>query len=297
MRSKEQTIEGTTYRWVEHGQGVPLVLIHGIPTSPALWRHVIPKIEDARCLAFEMLGYGNSMSEGKGRDISVAHQADYIAIWLNGLGIKHAVFAGHDLGGGVVQNIAIRYPALCTGIFLANSICYDSWPLPALLTMERLLPLVRPLPRLIAKQAVRTLMYRGHDSFRQARKSLRVHWRPYACGEGAQALIRQVKSLAVQDTLCLAEDLRKITVPSRVLWGAADPIQKIGFGERLAQDLNVPLRQIDGGKHFTPEDHPDIVAEEINQLLREVEQAWPHLHRQSNLDAVQAGGRHGNMLH
>jgi len=39
----------------------------------------------------------------------------------------------------------------------------------------------------------------------------------------------------------------------------------------LAKDLNAPLHRIDGGKHFTPEDHPDVIAAEINALIRTVD--------------------------
>lgn len=36
-------------RWEEAGEGAPVVFLHGIPTSPALWRHVVPLVERARC--------------------------------------------------------------------------------------------------------------------------------------------------------------------------------------------------------------------------------------------------------
>lgn len=52
------TVDGIPMRWIEAGAGPPVVLVHGIPTSPALWRHVLPKIAGARLLAWEMVGYG-----------------------------------------------------------------------------------------------------------------------------------------------------------------------------------------------------------------------------------------------
>ena len=85
------------------GQGYPVVLVHGIPTSPKLWRRVLPRLRGARALAWEMVGYGASIPEGRRRDISVAKQADYLAAWLRQLGVDRAVLVGHDLGGGVVQ--------------------------------------------------------------------------------------------------------------------------------------------------------------------------------------------------
>jgi len=35
------------------------------------------------------------------------------------------------------------------------------------------------------------------------------------------------------------------------------------------------MRRIDGGKHFTPEDHPDVIAVEIRSLAAEVDNPTP----------------------
>lgn len=74
MDSHTIMVDGIRMQWQEHGAGIPVVLVHGIPTSPALWRHVVSRIGAARCLAFEMVGYGSSIPEGRARDISVARQ-------------------------------------------------------------------------------------------------------------------------------------------------------------------------------------------------------------------------------
>ena len=66
MDVKEAIIEGLQTRWVEHGSGRPAVLVHGIPTSPRLWRHVMPLV-DGHTLAWEMAGYGSSIPDGAGR--------------------------------------------------------------------------------------------------------------------------------------------------------------------------------------------------------------------------------------
>lgn len=267
MASRTAIIDGVTMRWEESGEGPPLVLIHGIPTSPALWRHVIPMISGARCLAFEMVGYGASIPEGRDRDISVGRQADYLAAWLRHLGIETAVLAGHDLGGGVAHIAAVRNPGLCAGLFLTNAIGYDSWPIPSVQAMRAAGWFVRRLPNLAAKQVVRTLMLRGHDDRARADEALEIHWRHYAQHGGAEALIRQMDSLNVQDTLSVADELPKLNVPARIVWGAADQFQKVSYGERFARDLKAPLTRIEGAKHFTPEDHPDIVAQGINDLI------------------------------
>lgn len=76
--TRRVTVRGVPLRWEESGEGTPVVFIHGIPTGPALWRHVIPEIRTARCLAFEMVGYAESIPAGRDRAISVRRQADYL---------------------------------------------------------------------------------------------------------------------------------------------------------------------------------------------------------------------------
>ncbi|MEE4164231.1 MAG: alpha/beta fold hydrolase, partial [Woeseiaceae bacterium] len=64
MASRSVIVDGLEMRWAESGEGPPVVLLHGIPTSPHLWRHVVPRLEGVRCLAWEMVGYGQSIRAG-----------------------------------------------------------------------------------------------------------------------------------------------------------------------------------------------------------------------------------------
>lgn len=180
------------------------------------------------------------------------------------------MFAGHDLGGGVVQVAAVRNPGLCQGLFLTNAIGYDSWPIPSVKMMRAAGPLVRQLPDSLFRGIFKSFLHRGHDDAARAEEAVAAHWPHYERHGGAAAFVRQVDSLNVEDTLSVADELPRLGVPARVAWGAADKFQKIEYGERFARDLATPLRRIEGGMHFTPEDHPDIIAEEINRLLAEV---------------------------
>ncbi len=255
--------------WLEEGEGIPLILLHGIPTSPDLWRHVIPHMSGVRVLAWEMIGYGASILEGISRDISVAAQAEYLARWMKELGITKAILAGHDLGGGVAQILAVRHPELCAGLFLTNAIGYDSWPIPSVIAMRKAGALVEKLPDPAFKALLFTLFIRGHENIEQAREALRVHSRKYVDRDGAAAMVRQMRDLDVEDTLAVCDKLPSLRVPARIVWGAADQFQTLKYGRRFARDLSAPLRTIDKGKHFTPEDHPEVISEEIMLLVAE----------------------------
>lgn len=270
-QERKATVDGITMRWLEMGSGIPVVLVHGIPTSPRLWRKVMPLVDGARLLAWEMVGYGESIPEGRGRDISVGAQADHLVQWLDAQDLDRVILAGHDLGGGVVQIAAVRHPQRCLGLLFTNAICYDSWPIPSVKLLRACGGLVRHLPDGVIKGGVLGMMMaRGHDDAAMAREALDLHWRPYAATDAAEALVRQVRSLDVHDTLAVAGSLPTLQgIPARVVWGMADQFQKPEFGRRLAQDLGAPFVQIEGAKHFTPEDHPVPIATALGELVHE----------------------------
>lgn len=270
MQERTAVVDGTPIRWLEQGSGTPVVLVHGVPTSPALWRHVTPRLDGMRVLAFEMTGYGESIPAGEGRDISVSAQADRLLAWIEQLGLGAAVLVGHDLGGGVVHIAAVRRPDLCSGLLITNGIGYDSWPVPEMKALRALGPLVSRLPAAALKPGMSVLMARGHDDPRAAKEALDEHFPSYAKHGGGAALVRQARALDVQDTLAVQDRLPSLQVPARIVWGVADPFQPVRYGERFARDLRAPLRRIEGGKHFTPEDHPEVLAEEITALVATV---------------------------
>lgn len=273
MQSRTAEVNGIRMRWEETGEGFPVVLLHGIPTSPALWRHVVPRLEGVRALAWEMVGYGASIPEGRGRDISVARQAEYLAAWMAEVKVEGAVAAGHDLGGGVAQIAAVRNPGMFSGLLLTNSIGYDSWPIPEAKAMRAMGGLVGRLPAAAFRLIFGSFLRMGHDDRGVASESIDVHWRHYAAHDAAADFIRQVRSLDVRDTLAVSDRLPTLGLPARVVWGEADRFQKVRYGEAFARDLGTSLQRIPGGKHFTPEDHPDAVAAALNALVREVRAA------------------------
>ena len=263
-------VDGIQTSWCEHGEGPAVILVHGVPTSPELWRDVLPRLTGVRALAWELVGYGLSIDEGKSREIGVAAQADYLARWMDKLGLDNAVLVGHDIGGGVIQQLAVRYPDLCGGILLTNAIGYDSWPIPSVIMLQKTAAVSQHMPMSMFKAVLGSLFLRGHDDREMAAAAFSVHGSRYFAREGAADLVRQVSAFDVADTRDISDQLPNFGKPARIVWGEADQFQTIDYGRRFARDLNVPLRIIPGGRHFTPEDHPNMLAEEIMALVKTV---------------------------
>ena len=87
-------LDSTMY-YEDQGDGNPVVLLHGNPTSSYLWRNVIPELTgQARCLAPDLIGMGRS---GK-PDIAYrfADHARYLDAWFEQLEVDGATLVGHD---------------------------------------------------------------------------------------------------------------------------------------------------------------------------------------------------------
>src|SRR6266540_2861530 len=69
--------------YVESGQGEPILLIHGMPTSSYLWRHVMPLLDPRfRVLAADLAGFGDS-DKPKDADLSIVAQAQYLRVLMD----------------------------------------------------------------------------------------------------------------------------------------------------------------------------------------------------------------------
>ncbi|MFH8588251.1 haloalkane dehalogenase [Streptomyces celluloflavus] len=99
----------------EAGAGVPMVFLHGNPTSSYLWRKIMPAVGDpGRRLAPDLIGMGES---GKPDiDYTYEDQSRYLDAWCDALGLEEVVLVGHDWGATLAFDWAARNPARVRGI-------------------------------------------------------------------------------------------------------------------------------------------------------------------------------------
>lgn len=100
----------------DSGDGVPVVLLHGNPSSSYAWRGILPALRapGRRLLAPDLIGMGRS---GK-PDIPyrVADHVRYLDAWFDALGLRDVVLIGHDWGGALAFDWAARHPERVRGV-------------------------------------------------------------------------------------------------------------------------------------------------------------------------------------
>ena len=132
-----QDVDGKRIAYVDEGEGDPIVLLHGNPTSSYLWRNVIPElVGSGRVIAPDLIGQGDSeklpASEGPGRYgfLTAYH---YLSGLLAALGLDRDVtLVVHDWGSGLGFHWASQHPDAVKAIAYMEAIVmpmtWDDWP-------------------------------------------------------------------------------------------------------------------------------------------------------------------------
>src|ERR1700744_1301845 len=130
-------VDGNRLAYVRKGERPSVVLLHGIPTSKYLWRNVATVLSNAGLdwIAFDLLGYGNSAHPAD-VDLGIGNRAKLIGAALEQLGWTSGTVAGHDIGGGVAQLLAVSRPEQVEKLVLVDSIAYDSFPEPGIARLK-----------------------------------------------------------------------------------------------------------------------------------------------------------------
>lgn len=251
--------------YIDEGEGDPLILLHGIPTWGFLWQSFVPELsKEYRVLIPDLLGFGFS-DKSDSFDRSIARQADFICAWMDGLNLSGARFVAHDIGGGVALRLAVFQPERVSGLTLLNTVCYDSWPIEAMLQFGH--PgAYRKLSASMALALLKKALKQGFASD-PSDELLDALLAPYSTEVGKLSLIRNAAALNTNLTTEITSLLPKIQVPTRILWGEDDRFQVVKYGERLARDIpGAQLLRIKGARHFLMIDKPDEVLRHMAEL-------------------------------
>lgn len=270
MEKSRVAIREGTIAYVRQGQGEPILLIHGMPTSAYLWRGVIPLLAgDFAVCALDLLGFGDSDKPAR-VDLSLPAQARYVAEFMVKVGLTHANVAGHDIGGGVAQLLSLERPELVKRLILLDTVAYDSWPVPEI---DRLKDPEwdQIIQTLDLRTGFRKAFLRG--VFHQDRVSdalVSEYVRPFGGSGGKQAYLRCARALNNRDTLIRAAEIERLPLPVLILWGEADNYQDVKVGQRLADGLAAArLIVLKEAGHFLPEDQPHEIARLVRAFIQE----------------------------
>lgn len=124
---------GARMAFVDTGDGPPVVLLHGNPTSSFLWRDVIDVLgERYRCIAPDLVGMGDS-AKLEGSAYRFVDHRRHLDAFLDAVDPgEDVVLVLHDWGGALGFDWAVRHRERVRGIAYMETIVapltWDDWP-------------------------------------------------------------------------------------------------------------------------------------------------------------------------
>lgn len=113
-------VNGLKLYYEIHGNGEPLVLLHGGLGATSMFGDNLPALANVRkVIAVDLQGHGRTADID--RELSVELMADDIAALLKHLKIEKADIMGYSMGGGVALQTAIRHPEVVNKLIVASA--------------------------------------------------------------------------------------------------------------------------------------------------------------------------------
>ena len=279
-QKKRRRILGSEMAYVEVGEGDPIVLLHGNPTSSYVWRSVLPHVQRrGRCIVPDLIGMGDSdklPNSGPGSYRFVEHRR-YLDALLEALDVREQVtFVIHDWGSALGFDWANRHREAVKGIAYMEAIVrpqsWDHWDganmrgaLQALRSEAGEDMVLRDnffIEQILPKAMLRTLSVEEMDAYRQ----------PFAePGEGRRPTLTWVRQIPIEGepadvnaiVAAYADWLATSNVPK--LFVKAKPGLLLAGGANLdfARRLPAQTEVTVAGVHYVQEDSPDEIGRAI----------------------------------
>jgi pimeloyl-ACP methyl ester carboxylesterase len=107
----------TRFRWLERGDGEPVLLLHGLMGEMDHWESTLDALGPyRRPIALELPIFAPHLT-----DVSVPALADYVRRFMEANELPPAVVCGNSLGGHVALELALTCPGLVDGLILTGS--------------------------------------------------------------------------------------------------------------------------------------------------------------------------------
>ena len=271
--------QGLKVHVIEAGEGFPVFLMHGNPTSGFLYRKVVEKLplNKVRVIMPTSLGLGFSS-----KIPASEHTAENHIYWINKvlkeLELKELVYAGQDWGGPIGMGALSLSPGLLKGAVLLNTgfnapkVNADLSPAHALVKTPVIGEL---LLEVIFSIFERLKSVQGNpDSWTS--EVAELYGRPvYESGNSKAplAMMRMVPDgpnhQSAPSMRLIEEYVNTLEIPTEIVWGENDPILGRALPIMQQNFPNARLTKTTAG-HFLQEEVPNEIAEALIRVIEEV---------------------------
>ena len=262
--------------YTDRGEGPVALFVHGVFLNSYFWRHVVDRVCDARrCVAVDLMSHGDSQA-APDQDISFRAQAEMLNAFCESLGFEQVDLVANDTGGAIAQIFAARHPHRLATLTLTNCDTAENLPPEDFKPMVELAAAGALAPS--AVELFGDLDAAAQLSFGSSYEHLdridpgivRSYLEPcIGTLERARQFERFLVALDAGDLVAVMPQLRKLTVPTLVVWGTGDTFFDVSWAYWLRDTIPGATRVItvDDARLLFPEERP-------MDLVPHLEQHW-----------------------
>lgn len=259
-----------------HGDGEPVVLIHGTPSSSFIWRNILPPLVEAgyKVHVYDLLGYGLSeRPHDPAIDTSVTGQVPIFEGLLDVWGLEDVHVISHDIGGGVAQRFGIQSPERMRSLTMIDVVSFDSWP--SRRTHEQMqagLEVLIKAPDVEHREHFRQWLFSTVQNKDRLAETSMETFLDFICGPVGQGSLfqHQVKHYNPKHTSEVAPRYPELgQKPVQLIWGADDAWQVVDWAHRLHDAIpGSELHVLEDCGHFSMEDQPEKISALLVDFLK-----------------------------
>lgn len=258
--------------YTDSGEGRVALFVHGLGTNGYLWRNVIGELSsERRCIAVDLPGHGGSPF-GPELDLTLGGLADAVEGFCDALGLTDIDLVTNDTGGAVGQIFATRHAARLATLTLTNCEAHDNIPNEAfrgtveLAKSGQLAALAgQMLTNMELNRSERGMGSNYEHPETLTEETVRFYLEPVVGTPDRVSRFQQLlSSLGPDNLLPIESALRKLTVPTLIVWATADIHFALSWAYWLRDTIPGTRRvvEIEGAKlHFPVERASELVTE------------------------------------
>ena len=267
---KQVSVNGINISYIEEGEGMPLVFVHGIPTSSFLWRNMIGELSaHGRVIALDLPGFGLSDPPPNG-DYSISNYARLLQSFLEALSIERSTLVCHDFGGPIVLMYALRHPEKYQELIILDTFLHtDLPPWPLFMKIAKIRPIGEVFMWLGGKSIARAGLEEGvTDKSCISDGIVQRYYMPNGNPDKLnRTMLGTLRIDYMEDLEFIEKNLGTIDKPTLILWGENDKFLPLYLGDLIHRDIKgSEMERIPNCGHFIPEDQPERAIEIIAEF-------------------------------
>ena len=264
---------------LEAGEGFPVFLMHGNPTSGFLYRKVVENLplDKVRVIMPTSPGLGFS-SKIPASEHKLENHIRWISKVLNELELEELIYAGQDWGGPIGMGALSLSPNLIKGAVILNTgfnaptINIDLSPAHA--TVKT--PVIGELIVEVFFSMFDRLGAVQGDPESWTPEVAELYGKPLYDNGNAKAPLAMMRMVtdgpshpSTPSMMQIENYVKTLNIPAEIVWGMNDPILGKALARMRENFPKAPVKKTNAG-HFLQEEVPDEIAGAIIRVLNQV---------------------------